>query len=259
MTPGMHKEVPTNEPPHSALMIELVQAMLGDDPVDPSLLAQAAEPERLAARAEVDAELRTNDWANLGRYQASNAEIVASGMRPDLVFTGDSITEIWTLADPEFFRPGRIGRGIAGQTSPQVLLRFQADVVALEPKAVHLLCGANDVAGNTGPTTPYRYQCNVDAMTQLALAHGIRVYLGAITPAGAFSWRPEASPRPWIGDLNRWLQDLARARGLTFVDYFSAMADESGAMRPEFTRDGVHPNRRGYDVMRRTLEPLLQG
>lgn len=257
MKPGMHKKVISNEAPHSALMIELVEAMLGDDPVDPALLAQVGEPERLAARAEAEAQLRTDDWANLGRYQISNAEIIASGTRPDLVFIGDSITEIWAIGDPELFRPGRVCRGIAGQTSPQTLLRFQADVVALKPEAVHLLCGSNDIAGNTGPTTPYRYQCNIDAMTRLALAHGIRVYLGSIPPAGYFSWRPDVSPAPWIGELNHWLHDLAQERGLTFVDYYSAMADDSGAMRREFTHDGVHPNRRGYASMRRTLEPLL--
>ncbi len=257
MMPGMQNEVEPIEAPHSPLVIELVQAMLGDDPVDPALLAKASDPERLAARALTEAQLRADDWSNLGRYQASNAEVIASGKMPDLVFIGDSITEIWAASDPDLFGPGRVGRGIAGQTSPQILLRFQADVVALRPKAVHLLCGANDIAGNTGPTTPYRYQCNVDAMTRLALAHGIRVYLGSITPAAMFSWRPEVSPIPWVSELNHWLRGVAIERGLTFVDYFSAMADDNGAMRREFTRDGVHPNRRGYVAMRTVLETLL--
>ena len=257
MNPGMHKEVISNEAPHSPLVIELVQAMLGDDPVDPALLAKVSEPESLAARAQAEAQLRADDWGNLGRYQAGNAAIIASGVRPDLVFIGDSISEIWVAGDPDFFGPGRVGRGISGQTSPQILLRFQADVVALRPKAVHLLCGGNDIAGNTGPTTPYRYQCNIEAMIELALARGIHVYLGSITPAGYFSWRPEVSPGPWVGELNVWLRELARRRGLTFVDYFSAMADEDGSMRREFTHDGLHPNRRGYAVMRQVLQPLL--
>jgi lysophospholipase L1-like esterase len=254
---GMQREVPTTEAPHSPLVIELVQAMLGDGPVDPALLAKVTEPERAQARAEAEAQLRAEDWPNLGRYQASNAALVESGVRPDVVFMGDSISEIWPEGDPEFFAKGRVCRGISGQTSPQILLRFYADVIALKPKAVHLLCGSNDIAGNTGPTTPYRYQCNVLAMTECAAAHGIRVLLGSITPAAFFSWRPEASPASWVAELNVWLRNLAGERGFTFVDYHPPLDDGTGAMRREFTHDGVHPNRRGYAVMRQVLEPLL--
>jgi len=231
--------------------------MLGNGPIDAALMALISDPQLAAARAEAEATLRENDWANLGRYQTDNATLVATGRQPDLVFIGDSITEMWLASDPDFFGPDRITRGISGQTSSQILLRLQPDALALTPRAVHILCGTNDIAGNTGPTTPYRYQCNVRAMTALARAQGVRIYLGAILPAKRFTWRPEVNPVTWVQELNRWLRERANECGVTFVDYHSALVDENGGLNSEFTRDGVHPNRRGYAAMRQVLEPLL--
>jgi hypothetical protein len=257
VTIAMLREVAYTEPPHSPAVLELVEAMLGDDPIDAALAAKVMDPALAEARARADADLRQADWPNLGRYQGDNAKIIASGMRPDLVFMGDSITETWRVADPGFFRPGRVCRGIAGQTSPQMLVRFWPDVIALRPRAVHILGGTNDIAGNTGPSTPHRFQCNLRAMAELALGHGVRVLLGALPPAGAFPWAGGEDPRPWIAELNGELRTLAAERGLTFVDYHRPLAVGTGAMRAEFTNDGVHPNRRGFEVMRQTLEAHL--
>jgi len=225
----MLREILPAEAPHSPEVMAMVMAMLGDEPIAPALLAKARDPALIEARAKAEAELLAADWSNLGRYQGANAQAIASGARPDLVFMGDSITELWPAADPAFFPPNRLGRGIAGQTSPQMLLRFWPDVIALRPRAVHILAGTNDIAGNTGPTTPYRYQCNIRAMVDLAQAHDIRVLLGSVPPAAGFA----------------------------FIDYHTPLADGAGAMRPAFTHDGVHPNRRGYAVMRGVLEPHL--
>lgn len=254
---GMSREVPSVEPPHSQETARIVEAMLADGPPDAALLSLFAELAASPTRRDAQAQLREQDWANLGRYQSANAALIAADRRPDLVLIGNSITEIWPFADPDFFIASRVGRGIAGQTSPQTLLRFQADVVALRPKAVHLMCGTNDIAGNTGPTTPYRFQCNVKAMTMLAAANGIHVYLASIPPITSLMWQPEVAAQPWVRELNDWLNDWAAEHGHTYVDYHGAMADAIGNLRPEFSRDGVHPNRRGYAAMRRVLEPLL--
>lgn len=201
------------------------------------------------------------DWPNLGRYQDNNAATIAAsiaaGTRPELVFMGDSITEGWQLADPDFFSARRLCRGIAGQTSAQMLLRFQADVLDLKPAMVHLLAGSNDIAGNTGPTTPYRYQCNIEAMVQLAQANGVAVVLGLLPPAALMPWRPGLDPLPWIAELNQWLRRYAAERRLVLVDYHSVLVDDAGAMRAGHSHDGVHPNRRGYVLMRRALEAQL--
>ena len=244
-------------PPLAKPIRRLVEAMLDDAPPDPAIFAALSEPTAIEARAKAAAELQATDWPYLGRYEAANAVTLASGVRPDIVFIGDSITEAWPLADPELFGPGRVCRGIGGQTSPQMLVRFLADVIALAPRAVHLLCGTNDIAGNTGPTTPVRYQANVCAMTDLAAAHNLQVIVGAIPPADRMGWRPGFDPRPWITELNRWLAEFAALRGLPFADYHAALRDERDGMRRDFSHDGVHPNRRGYAAMREALDPLL--
>lgn len=216
------------------------------------------QPAAAEARAKAALEQQASDWPNLGRYETANAALIASGARPGVVFMGDSITEAWPLADPNLFSTAHVCRGIGGQTSPQMLVRFYADVIGLNPKALHLLCGANDIAGNTGPTTPARYQASVRAMTELAAAHGARVILGAILPADRIGWRPGFDPRPWIAELNAWLAGLAAASGFAFADYHAALRDERDGLRAAFSHDGVHPNRRGYAAMREVLAPLLE-
>lgn len=187
------------------------------------------------------------DWAWLCRYRAANRAL--PGQRADIVFIGDSITEGWSRFAPALFTGGIVNRGISGQTSPQLLLRFMADVVALQPRVVHLMIGTNDVAGNTGPTTPQAYQDNVRAMVTLAKANGIKVVLGSIPPADHMTWRPALRPAARIAELNRWLKDFAAQQQLTFADYHAVLSGPSGELRPEFGRDGVHPEAAGYAVM----------
>jgi lysophospholipase L1-like esterase len=253
----MQRTVGPAEPPPAPIVRRLIETMLGDGPIDMSVFAALAEPAAVDARAKADAEQRALDWPNLSRYEAANAALIAAGARPDVVFMGDSITEAWPLAQPDLFDERHVGRGISGQTSPQMLVRFHADVIALKPKAVHLLCGTNDIAGNTGPTTPARYQACVLAMTELAAAHDIRVILGAIPPAAQMRWRRGFDPKPWVLELNMWLKALASERDFAFADYHAALRDEFDALRADFSHDGVHPTRRGYAAMREVLRPRL--
>lgn len=218
-----------------------------------------APPPELAVYRQANAEARKSDWADLCRYHADNARLregAASARR--VVFIGDSITELWTLGDPALFSGGIVGRGISGQTSPQMLLRFQADVVALQPEAVHILAGTNDIAGNTGPNSADQYRDNIRAMVTLARSNGIRVILGAIPPAGRFPWKPALKPALQVVELNRWLENYAASEGLAFADYHAALADRDGAMNPAFAFDGIHPNREGYRVMARLLREHLR-
>jgi lysophospholipase L1-like esterase len=191
------------------------------------------------------------DWPNLCRYQKADRQ-VPQPVRA--VFIGDSITEWWLTTAPDLFAGGVVDRGIAGQTSPQILLRFYQDVVRLRPRVVHIMCGTNDVAGNTGPTSPDEYAANVLAMIDLAKANGIAVVLGSVLPAGGFNWRSDMKPAAQIAALNAWLKDLARVRGLAYADYYGVMATPDGAMKPGLSSDGVHPNAAGYAVM----EPIAR-
>lgn len=250
----MLHHIAITEPAADPLLADTIEALLGDAPLGAELLARLRDPAVRGARARAEAELRERDWPNLGRYQASN-EIVA--VAPDLVFMGDSISELWPIADPALFSPARVCRGIAGQTSAQMLLRFQSDVLALRPRAVHLLGGTNDIAGNTGPSTPYRYQCNMVAMIQMAHSQGVRVLLGLLPPAAAMHWRPGLRSAPWVAELNARLRLLAEDLGCDLVDYHTPLDDDAGALRADCGNDGVHPNRRGYARMRAALAPLL--
>ncbi len=197
------------------------------------------------------------DWPALCRFHADNARLMASGVQPDLVFMGDSITENWLLGDPEFFNDKHVNRGISAQTTPQMLLRFRADVVALRPAAVHILAGTNDIAGNTGPTTVDMFKHNVMSMVELAQASNIQVLLGSIPPAATFSWQPDMKPAPRIRELNEWMREYAAQQDVVYIDYHAALAGPAGELRSELGNDGVHPNRDGYVIMRRLLEEAL--
>lgn len=234
--------------------IAFVEAYLADGPMDPALLTRAMEPQRIAEREARAADLRARDWPNLGQYRDANATITTS---VKAVFIGDSYTEFWQAADHDFFTNGIVGRGVSGQTSPQMLLRFMADVIALKPRCVHILAGANDVAGNTGPSTPQDYKNNMLAMVTLAQAHGIRVILGGLTLIKAFPWAPGIDPAGRLAELDAWLRATARTRGLIYADYPSVLADGNGPIRSEFTRDGVHATAKGYAVMRPVAEAAL--
>ena len=170
---------------------------------------------------------------------------------------GDSLTEGWMAADPRLFTNGVINRGISGQTSAQMLVRFRQDVVDLKPAAVHILAGTNDIAGNMGPTTLQDVVANIRSMIELGREHHIRVILGSVLPAQRFDWAPELRPAPQIAELNRLLTALARAEGITFVDYYSAMANPAGGLDPVLANDGVHPSKVGYSRMRPLLDRAI--
>jgi lysophospholipase L1-like esterase len=210
------------------------------------------------AFAAYDQELRrrgATDWAGLCRYQAANAQQKSGSAR--IVFIGDSITENWLLADPDYFSGSVVNRGIGAQTSAQMLVRFRADVVALRPAVVHILAGTNDVAGNNGPLRPRDFQNNIESMVEIARANGIRVILGSIPPSAAFSWQPSMRPAPRIEALNDWLKEYAASKGLRYVDYHAALRGGAGELKAALGNDGVHPNRDGYAVMKRLAEAAL--
>lgn len=196
------------------------------------------------------------DWANYGRYAGANASLTTA---PAVVFMGNSITEGWGRNRPEFFAENNFAcRGISGQVSAQMLCRFRADAINLRPKAVVILAGTNDIAGNNGPIENEHIAENIVSMAELALAAGIRPILCSVLPAAKYPWRPEIESVPEkIADLNARLQQYAAKRGLTWVDYYSAMDAGDGSMRSEYTKDGVHPTPEGYAVMEGVIRPVL--
>lgn len=196
------------------------------------------------------------DWAGYGRYAEANAALTTA---PAVVFMGNSITDGWDNAHPEFFTDNNFAcRGIGGQVSSQMLCRFRADVIGLRPKAVVILAGTNDIAGNNGPIENEHIAENIVSMAELALAAGIRPIICSVLPAAKYPWRPEVGSVPEkIRALNDRLRQYAAERGLTWVDYHSAMDAGDGSMRSEYTRDGVHPTPEGYTVMEAVIRPAL--
>ena len=197
------------------------------------------------------------DWADYGRYAEANAQLATN---PDVVFMGNSITDGWDDSHPEFFADNNFAcRGISGQVTSQMLCRFRADVINLHPKAVVILAGTNDLALNNGPIEIPHVAENIISMAELALAAGIRPILCSVLPAAKYNWRPEVEDVPGkIRTLNNLVREYAEKRGIEWVDYHPDMATAEGALRPEYTYDGVHPTRQGYDVMERILAPRLE-
>ncbi|SFK13983.1 SGNH/GDSL hydrolase family protein [Caulobacter sp. UNC279MFTsu5.1] len=192
-----------------------------------------------------------NDWPFLQRYATENAidRDLPPGRRR-VVFIGDSITQGWRDSHPAFFADnGFLGRGISGQVTAQMLVRFWPDVVALKPAAVHVLAGTNDIAQNAGPYDFAATQANLQAMTILAQASGIAVILATVTPAAEFPWRPGLDPAAKVRTLNAWLKAYAAERGAVLADYTQVLDDGAGGMKPGLAYDGVHPTREGYAVM----------
>jgi lysophospholipase L1-like esterase len=225
--------------------------------------------------ARFEAEERTacldtvaSDFGGLYRYAAANAALAAP--KPGearVVFFGDSITDNWSKPEYGGFFPGKpyVNRGISGQTTAQMLLRFRADVVELRPKAVVILAGTNDIAGNAGLVTLDQVQDNLATMAELARAHGIQVVLASLLPvsddkkdaSGQPLTRTRQRPTATIQALNRWLADYAAKNAHVYLDYFSATADSSGRLRPDLNDDGLHPNARGYAVMAPLAEKAI--
>jgi lysophospholipase L1-like esterase len=218
------------------------------------ILNQTSAGQPAAANPEPPPRPRSmDDWANLSRYQSANAALPAPARGEErVVFMGDSITDAWPRIGPFFAGKPYLGRGIGGQTTPQMLVRFRADVVALQPRVVVLLAGINDIAGNTGPSTLAMIQDNLRSMVEIAQANGIRVVLASILPALDFPWRPGLQPAAKVVAMNTWIKVYAESHSCIYLDYFTALADERGGLRAEFAEDGIHPTRAGYAVM----EPL---
>lgn len=196
------------------------------------------------------------DFAGHCRYKAENAALPAASAARVVLF-GDSITELWQQNMRGIFNSQFLDRGISGQTSAQMLVRFRQDVIELAPAVVVIMAGTNDLAGNTGPTSLAWVQQNIATMAELAKAHGIRVMLASIPPAKAFGWQPGIDPRGDIGSMNAWLQAYAARQCLGYVDYHAVLVAKDGGMRPELTGDGVHPTQAGYRVMWPVLERAL--
>jgi lysophospholipase L1-like esterase len=211
-----------------------------------------------ASDAAHDKQMR-EDFPWLGRYAADNAALIASGKPVGLVFMGDSITEGWKSKHPAYFaETNHVCRGISGQTTPQMVLRMMADVVHLGPRAVHIMAGTNDIAGNTGPMTPQQSRDNLQMMTEIAKAAKIDVLLASVPPSAAFPWRPGLAVTEPIRALNRWIADYAGRVGATWVDYTPVLADSKGGMKPGMAYDGVHPTAQGYTAMESVLDPLIR-
>jgi lysophospholipase L1-like esterase len=217
-----------------------------------------AEPtaEQKEAWRKAQEEQFHNDWANLARFRNDNKKIAlpATG-EIRVVFMGNSITEGWSRLDSGFFT-GRpfINRGISGQTTPQMLIRFKPDVVNLKAEVVVILAGINDIAGNTGPSTLEMIEDNLSSMAEIAQANKIRVVLSSVLPAYDFPWRPGMEPAEKVVKLNSWIKNYAESHKCIYLDYFTPLTDERHGLKKEYTQDGVHPNLAGYKVM----EPLAE-
>ena len=196
------------------------------------------------------------DWPNLGRYREDNAKLaVAQKGENRVIFMGNSITEGWLKEDPGFFSEKPfVNRGISGQTTPQMLLRFRADVISLKPAVVVILGGTNDIAGNTGPSTLEMTLDNLASMGELAQANGIKVVLCSVLPAYDYWWKPGVEPAPKIVALNKMIKAYAAKKHFIYLDYHSAMKDEKDGLQKIYGEDGVHPNLAGYKIM----EPLVE-
>ena len=217
-------------------------------PPDPAMARQRA----------ADSAFRS-DYANFARYRDANAQLTAPARgEKRVVFMGNSITEGWVKYFPTMFAgKAYIGRGIGGQTTPQMLVRFHADVVALKPAAVVILGGTNDIAGNTGPSSLGMIEENLMAMTEIAQANGIRVVLSSVLPVFDYPWKRGLTPAPKIVALNAWMKAYAARVGAVYLDYHTAMRDDRDGLRAGLGDDGVHPNEDGYRIMAKLADSAI--
>ena len=225
--------------------------------VDPLLIASPASltPEQVASLQQ-----RLADWPQLARYRDDNAALGAPRAgEARVVFFGDSITDGWGRVPGTTFFPGKpyVNRGISGQTTAQMLLRFRQDVIDLKPAAVVILAGTNDIVGNTGLSTPAMIEDNLRSMTELARANGIRVVLASVLPVSDYPWRPGLQPAGKVRALNAWLRDYARDHNAVYLDYYDTLANAQGGMDARLAADGVHPTPAGYAVMAPLAEQAI--
>jgi lysophospholipase L1-like esterase len=259
----------TAQPPASGSQAPAVQpaatpATTGQPPTAP---ASTCPEMATALTALLRNDARLSDWPALARYREMNRTLApAAATEQRVVFMGDSITDAWQ--QPRFggFFPGKpyVDRGISGQTTPQMLLRFRRDVIDLKPKVVVILAGTNDIAGNTGTMSDEDIQANLMSMSQLAHANNIKVVFASVTPVSAYHTVvprgvPQTTTRPMarIQAINDWMKSYAAANGDTYLDYFSAMTDQTGLMRTELTEDDLHPNAKGYAIMAPLAEAAI--
>src|SRR5215469_16984558 len=227
--------------------------------VQPQTGAGTQDVSQLQAQLQ-QAQDKLKDWPDLARYRDTNSQVLAPAPEEDrVVFMGDSITDSWGRKYGKFF-PGKpyVNRGISGQTTPQMLIRFRPDVIALRPKVVVILAGTNDIAGNTGPTTVEAIEGNLISMAELARANDIRVILASLLPVCDYI-RPQTPRRPTekITAVNAWMKDYAAKNGFIYLDYYSAMLDDQKMFTQELTYDGLHPNDAGYEVMAPLAEKAI--
>jgi lysophospholipase L1-like esterase len=238
-----------------------------------SAVAQSAAPADTSVCTELKtrverAETRLSDWPALARYREDNAKVTPPAKNEQrVVFMGDSITDSWDAPNNGGFFPGKpyINRGISGQTTPQMLIRFRPEVIAFKPKVVVILAGTNDIAGNTGPTTLEAIQDNLTSMAELARANGIRVVFASLLPVSDYEMRDGRPitqtvrrPPEKIRALNAWMKDYATRNHHIYLDYFSAMVDDKGFLKDELSNDGLHPNPQGYAVMNPLAEAAIK-
>ena len=202
-----------------------------------------------------------NDYGNLGRYREANAKLTPPGKENRVVFLGDSITDIWHL-DKFFPSKPYVNRGIGGQTTPQMLIRFRPDVIALAPRVVVILAGTNDISGNTGPMTLGEIEANLETMAELARLHNVQVVLSSVLPVNNYTERSKLffplRPPEQILELNRWIKDYAARNNFIYLDYFSAMVDDKGLLQRGLSEDGLHPNEKGFAIMAPLAEKAIE-
>lgn len=201
-----------------------------------------------------------NDWAQYGRYQKENVQLQ---VKPKVVFMGNSITEFWVNKSPEFWKAHNdfVGRGIAGQTTCEMLARFHADVVMLRPHVVVILAGINDIAQNLGPISLENIMGNIESMVDIARANGIKVALCSVVPCNRFSWRPDLQPAEQVKRLNEMIARYVEEKGdknVVYVDYHTAMANIEGGLNADLSQDGCHPTAKGYAIMERVVMQSLR-
>jgi lysophospholipase L1-like esterase len=216
------------------------------------------------------AETKLKDWPNLERYREANSKLpVPTKNENRVVFMGDSITDMWDDPDKsDGFFPGKpyVNRGIGGQTTPQMLIRFRPDVIDLKPKAVVILAGTNDIAGHTGPATLESIQNNLSSMAELANAHGILVIMASLLPVSDYEKKADGTqiiqttrrPPAQIVELNKWIKDYTNKNGYVYLDYYSAMVDNKGMLKDELSYDGLHADAKGYSVMAPLAEEAIK-
>ncbi len=199
--------------------------------------------------------MQSQDWASLSKYRSANEALpeLREGEKR-VILMGNSITEGWVSMRPDFFKDNPlVGRGISGQTTPQMLIRMRQDVLNLDPSVVVILAGTNDIAGNTGPMTLEEIMGNIKSMAELADANGIKVILSSVLPAFDYPWKPGLEPNVKIPVLNKMIAEYSKTKGYYYLDYFSAMADDRNGLPKKYAEDEVHPTLLGYSVM----EPLM--